>query len=150
MSINTFFMARFFSKEEEKDIIQAIQEIEKKTSGEIRVHLQKTCDGTALDVGKKVFIQLGMHNTERRNGVLFFIVPKEHKFAVLGDSGLDKVVPERFWAEVRNLMRNHFRKSEFAIGITKAIRMVGNYLTQHFPVQEDDENELPDEISYGD
>ncbi len=141
-------MIRFFSKEEEKEIIAAIQAIEKKTSGEIRVHLQKTCDGPALEVAKKVFFELEMQKTARRNGVLFFIAPKEHKFAILGDSGLDEVVPESFWEEARNLMQEHFRKGEFAIGITKAIHMVGNYLTQFFPVQEDDENELSDDISY--
>ncbi len=143
-------MIRFFSKEEEKSIISAIQTIENKTSGEIRVHLQRTCEGPVLEVGKKVFLQLGMHETDRRNGVLFFIVPKEHKFAVLGDSGLDEIVPESFWEEVRNVMQEHFKKGAFAIGITKGIHMVGDYLTQYFPVQEDDKNELSDDISYDD
>ncbi len=143
-------MIRFFSKEEEKNIISAIQEIENKTSGEIRVHLQRSCDGPVLEVGKKVFLELGMHKTERRNGVLFFIVPKEHQFAVLGDSGLDEVVPDSFWEEVRNVMQEDFKKSAFAAGITKGIHMVGNYLTQYFPVQKDDTNELSDDISYDD
>ena len=143
-------MIRFFTKEEEKNIISAIQDIEKKTSGEIRVHLQRSCDGPVLEVAKKAFISLEMHKTARRNGVLFFIVPKEHQFAVLGDSGLDDIVPESFWDEVRNTMQDHFKKSEFEIGITKGIHLVGNYLLNHFPVEEDDENELPDDISYDD
>jgi uncharacterized membrane protein len=143
-------MIRFFTKEQEKRIIAAIQEIERKTSGEIRVHLQRSCNGPVLDIGKKVFLELGMDKTARRNGVLFFIVPKEHQFAVLGDSGLDEVVPESFWEEVRNSMQEYFRKGEFEPGITKAIHMVGNYLVGHFPVEEDDENELSDDISYDD
>jgi len=142
-------MIRFFSKEEEKGIIQAIQAIENKTSGEIRVHLQRSCDGPVMKVAEQVFLELGMQNTERRNGVLFFIVPKEHKFAILGDSGLDEVVPESFWADVRNIMQDHFKKGEFAVGITKGIHMVGDYLQHYFPVQKDDENELSDDISYG-
>ncbi len=141
-------MIRFFTKEEEKRIIGAIQEIERKTSGEIRVHLQRSCNGPVLEVAKKVFLDLEMNKTARRNGVLFFIVPKEHKFAVLGDSGLDEVVPESFWEEVRNIMQEHFKKGEFERGITAAIHLVGNYLVGHFPVEKDDENELPDDISY--
>lgn len=143
-------MIKFFSKEEEQAIIEAIKAVENKTSGEIRVHLQKTCKLPVLEEGKKVFLKLGMQKTERRNGVLFFIVPKEHKFAILGDKGLDDVVPEAFWEEVRNEMRSFFKNEEYGKGLVAAIHKVGNYLTEFFPVQEDDENELSDEISYGD
>lgn len=143
-------MVKFFSEEEEKQIIEAIKAVENKTSGEVRVHLQRSLKKPVLESAKDVFFKLGMQKTEQRNGVLFFIVPKAHKFAILGDKGLDDVVPETFWEEVRNDMRGFFKDGKFGDGLVHAIHKVGNYLTSHFPVQEDDENELPDEISYGD
>lgn len=148
--LNIKIMAKFFSTEEEEQIINAIKAVENKTSGEVRVHIQGKIKKPVLEAGKDMFLKLGMQKTQARNGVLFFIVPKEHKFAILGDKGLDDVVPEHFWEEVRNDMRGFFREGKFGDGLVHAIHKVGNYLTSHFPVQEDDENELSDEISYGD
>ncbi len=55
----------FFSDEEQKQIIAAIQEAEKQTSGEVKVHIEKKC-ATADDVlerAKEVFGLLNMHAT---------------------------------------------------------------------------------------
>jgi uncharacterized membrane protein len=142
-------MIHFFSKEEEKSIITAIREAELNTSGEIRVHLEDKIKGPVLKVSIGIFKRLGMHKTKARNGVLILIAPNDRQFAIVGDEGIDAVVPEDFWDEEKNLMQEHFQRGAFCEGVCTVISQIGEKLKSNFPYQTDDENELPDEISYG-
>ncbi len=144
-------MIDFFKKEEERQIVQAIKKAEKRTSGEIRVHLERELDGhDVLDVAAEVFYLLEMEKTDARNGVLFLIVPEEHKFAVIGDKGINEKVPANFWDDIKDRMVVHFKKADYAKGVIEGVDLVGEKLHEFFPYQSDDKNELPDEISYGD
>ena len=142
-------MIHFFSKEDEQSIITAIREAELNTSGEIRVHLEDKIKGPVLEVAIKLFKRLGMHKTKARNGVLILIAPNDRQFAILGDKGIDAVVPKNFWDEEKSLMQEHFLRGAFCEGVCTVISQIGEKLKSHFPYQSDDENELPDEISYG-
>lgn len=142
-------MIQFFRPDEEDRIIRAIQEAEKHTSGEIRVHLEKDCRKPVLDEAARVFHKLKMDKTELRNGVLIFVAPLQKQFAIIGDQGINIKVPEHFWEDVRDVMQQHFRNGNFAEGLCTGIRMAGEKLTYFFPYQTDDTNELPDDISYG-
>lgn len=139
----------FFNKEDKGIITSAIKEAELNTSGEVRVHIEGKCMGEVLDRAAYVFKQLDMHKTKLRNGVLFYLAVENQKFAILGDAGINSVVPDNFWDEIKELMLSHFKKSEFAEGLAKGIQLAGKQLKQHFPYQEDDVNELSDEISFG-
>jgi uncharacterized membrane protein len=141
-------MIRFFQPEEEDRIIDAIQEAELNTSGEIRVHLEDHLKGDVLQAAQKTFLKLEMHKTEARNGVLIFIAPEQRKFAILGDKGINEKVPEDFWSEERDIMLAHFKSGNYADGVCAAIQQAGAKLKAFFPYQSDDENELPDDISY--
>lgn len=141
-------MIRFFPKEDEEEIIAAIQSAELNTSGEIRVHLEDALKEEVLPAAAKTFQRLNMHQTEARNGVLIFIAPKQRKFAIIGDKGINEKVPPNFWQDERDLMAQHFKKGEYTAGACAVIEQIGEKLKQYFPYQSDDENELPDDISY--
>ena len=141
-------MIRFFQPEEEQQIIAAIRQAERQTSGEIRVHLEKNARGDILAAAAHTFQQLGMHETQARNGVLIFLAPERREFAIIGDQGINQKVGENFWQEERDLMQRHFRQGAFCAGICEVIEQIGEKLKAHFPYQKDDENELSDEISY--
>jgi len=142
-------MADFkLSKEEEREIIEAIRSAEGNTSGEIRVHIQKTLALPVYQEAVKVFLKLGMHKTELRNGVLLFIVPSKRQFAILGDTGINQVVPENFWVDCKDSLHNHFSKGQFCIGICDTLSKIGIKLAHFFPVSTDDINELNNEITY--
>jgi uncharacterized membrane protein len=141
--------AEFLSKEEEKLIAGAIENAEKQTSGEIRVHIESSCKPEVLDRAADVFKSLALHKTKERNGVLFYMSIKDHKFAIIGDAGINAVVPGDFWDTTKETVLEHFKKGEFAQGLIKGIGMTGDHLRQYFPHQANDENELSDEISYG-
>ena len=139
----------FLGKENETLITKAIEKAEHQTSGEIRVHVESKCKGEVLDRAAWLFKKLKMHETKDRNGVLIYLSINDRKFAIIGDAGINKVVPEGFWDENKEMMISHFKKGEFAIGLINGIEKAGEQLKQFFPYQEDDVNELSDEISYG-
>ena len=139
----------FLGKENEILITKAIEGAENQTSGEIRVHVESLCKEDVLDRAAWLFKKLKMHETKERNGVLIYLSVNDRKFAIIGDSGINKVVPEGFWDEIKEMMISHFSKGEFALGLINGIEKTGEQLKQYFPWQENDVNELSDEISYG-
>ncbi len=141
---------KLFSKEDRKRIIDAIVMAEQETSGEIQVHLENHCKVEVLDRAAQVFEMLQMHKTALRNGVLFYLAVEDHKFAILGDAGINRLVPEHFWDDIKEEMLKHFRNREFTEGLCVGIGMAAQQLKAHFPYdQHGDDNELPDEISFG-
>ncbi|MCX6270043.1 MAG: TPM domain-containing protein [Bacteroidetes bacterium] len=139
----------FFTPEQQEDIKQALMDAELDTSGEIRVHIENSCDGDVMDRASQIFKVLKMHKTAMRNGVLFYLAVKNRKFAIIGDKGINASVPEDFWENIKGLMLGHFRESRFTEGLSQGIRAAGEQLKKHFPHQKDDVNELSDEISFG-
>lgn len=140
----------FFTKKQKERIVQSIEQAEKQTSGEIRVHVEPDAKGQpTLERAKAVFEALGMTRTELRNGVLIYLAVEEHKFAIIGDTGIDSVVPPDFWEETKEVMRGHFAAGRFLDGVLYGIESTGEQLKTYFPCASDDVNELTDEISEG-
>ena len=139
----------FFSKTQDKQIESAIKAAEENTSGEIRVHIENYCKGEPLQSATKVFHKLKMHKTELRNGVLFYFAVKDKKFAVAGDEGIHKNVPEGFWDIVRDKMQEQFKQGKFTEGLCIGIEMTGNELKKFFPYSTSDKNELSNEVTFG-
>lgn len=139
----------FFTPAQQQAILSAIAEAESLTSGEIRLHLETHCQEHVLDRAAEVFAELEMHKTELRNGVLFYLALEDHKFAVLGDAGINAVVPANFWDEVKVSMQARFRNGKFVEGLVEGIKLAGRHLATRFPVQANDQNELTDHISFG-
>ncbi len=139
-----------FSPAEQERIVEAIQAAEKATSGEIRVHVEPHCAGADPMVrAVEVFAKLGMHQTKLQNGVLFYLAFTDRKFAILGDKGIDAVVPKGFWEETKETMRTQFGTGNFVGGLQQGIAQAGRQLKQYFPYDgATDTNELSDAISF--
>lgn len=138
----------FFSDAEKKAIQTAIADAELNTSGEIRVHIDRVCSGDPMQNAISLFEQLNMHQTENRNGVLFYLALESKKFAIVGDTGINEVVPPNFWDSIKETVITQFKAQQFTEGLCEGIRMAGEKLKAHFPFQKDDTNELSDEISF--
>jgi len=141
--------AKFLSSEEEQQVIAAIRSAEQETGGEIRLHIEAHCEGNVLDRAAWLFKSLKMHETELRNGVLIYLSTEDRKFAIIGDAGINAVVPAGFWDDVKEMMVRNFTKGELVSGFVVGIERVGEKLKAFFPCKKDDTNELSDEISYG-
>ncbi len=138
-----------FSKEQQEEIKLAIKSAEFKTSGEIRVFIDTKCkEENVLDCAAYQFKQLNMHKTALRNGVLVYISMEDHRFAIIGDVGINQKVASDFWDQTKEAMLNYFKKGEITEGLKEGIHMVGDQLKVLFPYQEGDKNELSDEIAH--
>jgi uncharacterized membrane protein len=137
------------SKEEQSEVLLAIQEAEMKTSGEIRVHVESHCPGHPMDRAKELFFQLSMDQTDLQNGILIYLAIKDRKYAIIGDKGIDAKVPLEFWDTIRDEMRPILAKNEFSKALALGVHQVGEALIASFPFQKGDINELSNEISFG-
>lgn len=139
-----------FNEEEQQQIRKAIEDAEKHTSGQIRVCIEKTCSEAVLDRAAKYFQRLNMHKTRLRNGVLIYVSTVDRKFAIIGDAGINKVVPENFWDTTRDDMLQQFKYGEVVKGIVTGLKIAGDSLQKYFPHGDDGTNELPDDIAFMD
>jgi len=139
----------FLTAKQEQALIETIQISEKNTSGEIRVHIEKATEKSPMDRALEVFYMLEMNNTELRNGILIYVAVESKKIAIIGDEGINSVVPENFWEDELELMLTNFKNSDYTKGLQLAIIEIGKKLKQFFPYQKNDSNELSDEISKG-
>lgn len=137
----------FLSSSDEIAVVEAINEAEKNTSGEIRIHIENHSEKPPLERAKEVFFELKMNETQARNGVLFYIGVADHSFAILGDEGIDKVVEADFWDCTKNVVIENFKAGKFREGLIEGIKNAGEKLKVHFPFNSGDENELSNEIS---
>ncbi len=141
---------KFFTEKQQEEIIKSIENAELNTSGEIRLHLEDTCKSDPVKRAIEVFEKLGMHETKLRNGVLFYLSIKDKKIAVIGDKGINDIVPTNFWDDIKNEIINHFKNNQFTDGLCKGIEKAGEKLKIHFPFDSNDTNELSNDISFGD
>ncbi len=139
----------FLTKEEEQEIVEAIRLAEKETSGEIRIHIEKTTSKDHFDRALEVFHLLEMDQTELKNGVLIYLAVEDKKFVICGDKGINELVEADFWDTTKNSMANHFKNSNFKQGLVEGITKAGIQLQKYFPFKEGDINELSNEISKG-
>ena len=136
------------NREEDRRVVEAIRQAELNTSGEIKVHIENSCKGDVEQRSLAVFNKLKLNKTKLRNGVLIYLAVRDHKFAILGDKGINDVAEDGFWNDVKDLMLGHFKEGHFAEGLEQGIQRCGEKLKAYFPYQSDDINEIPDDISY--
>jgi len=137
----------FLSKLAHDRIVQGIRDAESKTSGQIRVFVQRgKLNIDPLAAAKKSFHRLGMQKTPERNAVLIFVAPRAHKFAVIGDEGIHKKCGEDLWQRLVDSMRQHFQRENFTEALVDAIHEIGQALAAHFPQRSASTGVLPDEV----
>jgi len=140
----------YISSEDEKEIVEAIKEGEKRTSGEIRLHLELKCPvKDPYDRALQVFEALEMHKTELANGILIYVALDDHKLVVCGDKGINDIVGEDYWQSTVNLMISNFKSDEYKQGLVEGVKEVSKKLKEYFPYEKGDTNELSDDISKG-
>jgi len=141
----------FFTQAEQKGIIEAISNAERRTSGEVRVFVESRCRYVdAIDRAVEIFFQLKMEKTDDRNAVLVYVAIKDRQLAVFGDEGIHKKVGNEYWNEKVKKMISIFNKENYAEGICQCVKDIGEALHHHFPYDKNtDKNELPDDIIFG-
>lgn len=139
----------FLTTIEEQEVIEAIRIAELNTSGEIRVHIEKTSKGDATNRALEVFHLLKMDNTKLQNAVLIYVAVEEKTFVIYGDKGINDVVSKNFWDSTKDIMQSQFKAGNFKQGLVEGVAKSGEQLKKYFPYKVSDTNELTNEISKG-
>jgi len=139
----------FLTSDEEKMVVESIKNAEKNTSGEVRVHIEKSTSKHPLERAQEVFYNLNMQNTKQRNGVLLYVATDTKQFAIIGDEGINKLVTESFWEFEKRLITHYFTIGKNAKALMDGIQLIGEKLKMYFPYEKDDTDELSNEISKG-
>lgn len=152
MSLFSLFRKEdFFTDEEKQQIVDAVQNAERMTSGEVRVFVENRCSYMdAIDRAKEIFAELKMYETHDRNAVLVYVALKDKQLAIFGDEGIHNKLGYEYWHTEVNKMIENFNREDYAEGIKQVVEDIGEALTQLFPYNNDtDKNELPDDIVFG-
>ncbi len=142
---------KFLSAADNKRIVEAIRLAEMRTSGEVRVFLEKRCRYVnPVERAAEVFFGLKMDKTEQRNGVLVYVAYRDRQFAIFADEGIYREMGKDYWHRKAEVMLELFSKEDYVTGMVNVVNDIGEALYQHFPYNSDtDKNELPDDIVFG-
>lgn len=139
---------RFFTEQEQQLLVDAIRQAESHTSGEIRLHLANFCFGSEVKAAQRVFARLRMHQTQERNGVLFYIATYSRKIAIVGDEGIHQKLGGSYWQSLVEKLIRQFGENRKAEALAASIIDCGEQLGKFFPLKENDKNELSNDISF--
>jgi uncharacterized membrane protein len=144
------YVRSLLSEEQEQALVDAISQAELHTSGEIRIHLEKSAgNSSAEERAKQWFGKLEMHKTAEKNGVLFYLAIQDRQLALWAGEGINEKVPADFWQEIIDLMISAFKEGHFSEGLIDGVEKTGKALGEFFPRKDDDVDELSNEISKG-
>lgn len=141
-------MKNYLTDSEMASLVEAIKSAEDHSSGEIRVHIDSTTGNNKAMPAFDVFQTLEMYNTKERNAVLFHINFEQHYLTIIGDEGIHEKVKQSFWDTIHDEITSDFAKGNFHKGLKEAILKTGFELKKHFPLDGENINELPNEISF--
>ena len=141
----------FFDDDDFLMISEKIKEMEKITSGEIRVALKESVPyfkrkKDIKELAREEFHNLKMDETRDKTGILIFILLASRRFFIAADSGINSKVKQETWDKIRDEMESQFKLGHFVEGIVSAIDGVGNVLSDYFPIKSDDTNELSNKV----
>ena len=145
------FLKSYFSSADLTRVAAKIGEIERATSGEVRVSVVRRRRWserslTLEELAHRDFHRLEMEKTKDATGILLFLLLGERKFRIVADRGINERVPQATWDEIAQLLSSSFKEERYLDGLLGAITRVGALLHEHFPRKTDDTNELSNDV----
>jgi putative membrane protein len=94
----------------------------------------------------RAFFEKGLYRTRDQNGILIFISLLEHKVWILGDRGVDRLIPHETWQVLAREVSEGIGKGTSCEALCDVIEKCGRILAEKFPPKRDDANELSDKL----
>jgi TPM domain len=140
-----------FSRASLANIEQAIRLSETRHCGEIRFAVEGALDGAPLFKAQSareraldLFSQLRIWDTENNNGVLIYVLLADRAVEIVADRGIHARVGAETWQAICRQIEQAFAQADYPGGVVKGIEAATQVLSQHFPLQGQRNNELPD------
>nr|WP_315032823.1 TPM domain-containing protein [uncultured Chryseobacterium sp.] len=141
-------MSNFLTNQQIASLVEAIQSAEDHSTGEIRVHIDSNTEDQHAKTAFEVFKELRMDKTTDRNGVLFYINFEKKYLTIIGDVGIHERVYQSYWDHLHDYMTAEFAKGNYYKALKSAILETGLELKKYFPVEGENPNQLPNEITF--
>ena len=139
-------MNTVLTAEEDARLIDAIREVEARTSAEIRICITPKRIWWHERFAWKLFDVAGMRKTRNRNAALIVVMPRVKKVVVIGDAGLNSVVNQKYWEETINAMILGMKSEGILSALLVGLQKLGDTLAEHWPRELDNPNEIADEL----
>tara|TARA_B100000925_G_scaffold289512_1_gene272534 strand:+ start:422 stop:1045 length:624 start_codon:yes stop_codon:yes gene_type:complete len=94
----------------------------------------------------QAFFNNHLHKTKDGTGVLIFISLMEKRINIIGDHGINEKVGQSFWDSELDILAKSLKDENVTDGLLQVIGQIGDKLAEHFPIQNDDENELKNDL----
>ncbi|RPI16779.1 MAG: hypothetical protein EHM58_11235 [Ignavibacteriae bacterium] len=145
------WLSNFLSPGDLDKIKEEINNVERRTCGEIRLSLRDKRNFfeklyKCHELAVRDFEKMGMTNTKNKTGILVFIVFGERYYDILADEGIYNKIPDSTWNNLEAKLKEEFRSGNYLTGILQIIDRMGDALCREFPREDDDVNELSDEV----
>lgn len=144
--------SRAFPPAAMQEIQAAIAAGEVKHDGEICFAVEARLPARYLIGGRRVraraenvFADLKVWDTERRTGVLIYVLLGDYTIEIIPDRGVVARVPEGSWERIIGFMAEQFRKEQWKEGALDGIIATHNLLELYLPPGPGRRNALPDE-----
>lgn len=142
---------RAFRADDLAAITDAVRRAERQTRCEIRIAIEASLPLGAL-LGKRtsrerageLFQTLGVANTREANGILIYVQLVDRQVEILADRGIARGIAADTWTAICHTMEMAFAACQYRAGMLEAIRQISDLLTEHFPANGDNPNELDD------
>ena len=141
-------MSDFLTNIQMASLVEAIKQAEDFSTGEIRVHIDSNTDENNAKIAFEVFKSLGMDKTKERNAVLFHVNFEQKYLTIIGDKGIHEKVHQKFWNDLHDKITSAFSQGQYFEGLRDAILETGLELKKFFPIDGENHNELPNEITF--
>jgi len=144
---------KYFDDDDFLRITNKIKQIELTTSGELKVLfrekrtlLQK--NKSIDELAKTEFYNLKMHETRDKTGILFFFLLGERLFYIIADSGINSLVNQKTWDDIRDKIQLGFKEGKYLEAVLNGLDDAGKILSVHFPRKTDDTDELSNKVEF--
>ncbi len=96
---------------------------------------------------RELFVELGLHRTKARAGLLLFVSLAERHVEIIADDGIQAHLQgNALWEGIVEGFVAQVKRGGVADGFVAAIGACADIMAEHFPRGPDDENELPDHL----
>jgi putative membrane protein len=102
-----------------------------------------------FQVEERAVLEFHQHHlvqTQSRTAVLIFISLMEQRAVILGDKAISEKLPPGTWDSILSEMILDIKKGQAGLGLTRAVERCGEILSQHFPIQAGDKNEICNQL----
>lgn len=140
---------RYFSKQDQQAIAQAVTEAEQGHRGEIQVVIEgcipanHAYNQNTRMRAQQLFAELGVWDTEYNSGVLLYLNLCDRKVEIVIDRGIRKTTEQAVWDEICQKMIKQLSRHQYREAVMTGVFSIGEVLNQFYAFSTADQhNEL--------